>query len=479
MKFKNLILSSALVLSSMAMLPNDSASANSQENAVQWVDLGKHQNVDLNKVWTINFSNNVSFNKIDAIVVKSGNTFIPVKMVKNAQKQLQVVPVLGYVGNTTYEMQISLTNGLKYKLAFTTKNAARNADIEPNNSYLQAQTIYVNDHVKGTVNNGDSTDYYKVIVPADGRLDVQAVDTNGKTLNLYLYGVNGSDGYSIRNDHARTTANVSAGLAAGTYYIRVDNRSDNVYELTTTFTENEIANDNATDTYIQAPTLTLNGEVTGHIGFKYENGNTNSNDYYKVVIPENGTLDLEAIQLDGGELDFYVYGKNGSDGYSITSSYNASTNTASLRLQAGTYYIRLNDSGYYGAYSLKNTFTPEAVQNDNAASNYITAPTLPLNKTVTGHLGHLNEAAGYNADDYYKVVIEEQGTLQVHAKQLQGGELDLYLYGANGSDGYSLKSEYNFKQGSVSAAVSPGTYYIRLNNSGNRGTYELSAQLVK
>lgn len=475
MKLKNILLSSAIVLSSMALVPNDSVSA----NAVEWVDLGTHQNVDLNKVWTVNFSSNVSFNKIDAIVVKSGNTFVPVKMVKNAQKQLQIVPVLGYVGNTTYEMQISLKNGLKYKLAFTTKNAARDADLEPNNNYLKAQTIYVNDHVKGTINNEDSTDYYKVIVPADGRLDVQAVDSNGKSLDLYLYGVNGSDGYSISSAYNKITANVSAGLAAGTYYVRVANGSDNVYELTTQFTENEIANDNATNTYIQAPTLQLNGEVTGHIGFKYENGNDNSNDYYKVVLPENGTLGLEAIQLNGGELDFYVYGKNGSDGYPITSSYNASTNSASLRLQAGTYYIRLNDSGYYGAYSLKNTFTPEAVQNDNAASNYITAPTLPLNKTVAGHLGHFDETTGTNSDDYYKVVVEEQGTLQVHAKQLQGGELDLYLYGANGSDSYPLKSEYNIKQGSLSAAVSPGTYYVRLNNSGYSGTYELSAQLVK
>ena len=487
MKLKHIIYSSAIILGSLTMVantPTEAAStsvkvAATESSETNWVSLGNHQNVDLNKVWTVNFSSKITMNKIDAIVVKTGNTFVPVKIVKNAQNQVQVTPVLGYTGNTSYEMQVYLTSGLKYKMTFTTKNAARNADIEPNNNYLKAQTIYANDYVKGTVNNSDSTDYYKVNIPADGTFDVTAVGTNGTPVTVYLYGAKGPDGNYISYNYKALTNEVSAGLTAGTYYIRVENSGDNVYELTTAFTENEIPNDKATSTYVQAPTLKLNEEVTGHIGYINHNVVDNSDDYYKVVLPENGTLDLEAVQLDGGKMTLYVYGKQGADNNYIHYEYNAATHKKSLRLQAGTYYIRLKDVGNYGAYRLKNTFTPEAVANDNASSNYVTAPELTLNKTVTGHIGHTNENVRDNDDDYYKVVVSETGTLKVQAKQLQGGKLTLYIYGENGSDGNYIDYKYNQSQANISEEVKPGTYYIRVKESGYSGTYELSTQLTK
>lgn len=482
MKFKNLLFSSIIAIGSLSLITGEpsEASANpittTQTNTSQWTNLGSHKNVDLNKVWTISFSNTVSFNKIDAIVVKSGNTFVPVKLEKNAQNQLQVLPLMGYVGNTTYEMNIFLSNGLKYKMNFTTKDAARNADIEPNNNYLNAQNIYVNDHVKGILNSDDTSDFYKVTVPADGKLTISAVSTNGVKSNLYLYGAAGSDQSSIQSSYDKVTNTFSAGLAAGTYYIRVAGKN-NTYELTTDFIENEVKIDNATNSYIQAPSLELNSEVTGHIGFVYDNRGQNKNDYYKITLPTDGQLILDATQVNGGQLDLFIYGKYGNDKSSISSSYDKATHKTVLGLQAGTYYIRINDSGYYGAYSLKNTFIPAIEENDSATSNYITAPAIPINTTVTGHLGYLNDEHNKNENDYYKLTVTEAGTLQINATQLQGGQVDLFLYGESGSDKSSLKSVYDAKQATITTPITPGTYYIRINYSGYYGTYELSTQL--
>lgn len=54
----------------------------------------------------------------------------------------------------------------------------------------------------------------------------------------------------------------------------------------------------------------------------------------------------------------------------------------------------------------------------------------------------------------------------------------MYLYGANGTDCRTLDATYDVQHDTVSAEVTPGTYYVRLHNSGVQGTY-ITCQALK
>lgn len=440
-----------------------------------WETFDSKSNVPLNKVWTVKFSSLVTLSKIDAIVIERGNEFIPVNIKISAVDEIQVSPTYGFSGNTNYQMKIFLANGKKYKMDFSTVPEPRNADIEPNDTYMNSNEIYLNEKIIGSFSDKDYNDYYKIEIPKDGRLELTAIQLGGGDLDLYLYGPSGNDKYHINSTYDKTTATISSGLKKGTYYIRVYySGSYGKYTLENKFIENPYADDNGTSSYITSNELKLNNTITGHIGYISDYNYGNFNDYFKIVIPQDGQLVVNAKQLSGGELDMYLYGATGPDKSYIKYVYDKIAPNISVGLAAGTYYLRLNDSGYYGPYELTTIFYPNTISNDSAASSYILADEISLNETIYGHIGYTYDSIGINQNDYYKIEIPSTGTLEINATQLDGGELDLYLYGSKGTDASYITYTYAKTKCTIIRELSPGTYYIRINYSGYYGGYELT-----
>lgn len=439
-----------------------------------WEYFPSKSNTPLDKVWTVKFSSAVSLGKIDAIVIERNNEFIPVKIQVSDNNEIQVSPTYGFSGSTSYNMKIFLANGKKYKMNFTTVPEPRNSDIEPNDTYLNAKEMYLNETLIGSFSEKDRDDYYKIEIPRDGRLDLTAIQFGGGQVDLYVYGPNGSDKSYIRYTYDKTTATTSAGLGKGTYYIRVNYSGYyGNYTLENKFTEDPYKDDNGTANYISANELELNNTITGHIGYIYDYNNGNYNDYFKIIIPEDGILVINAKQLGGGELDMYLYGATGPDRSYIKYVYDKTAPSINVGLAAGIYYLRLNDSGYYGAYELDNKFYTNVTPNDSAPSNYIQASEIALNETTYGHIGYTYDTTEVNQNDYYKIVLEKSGTLKIEAAQLDGGELDLYLYGSTGTDASYISYIYNKAEPTITKELSQGTYYIRINYSGHYGGYEI------
>ena len=325
--------------------------------SIAWEELASKKNVPLNKVWTVEFSDKVTMDKIAGIAIERNGEFIPVKISLMQGNKVSVTPADKFTGSTEYTLKVFLENGKNYKMDFTTVSEMRNVDDEPNYNYTDASSIYINETVKGSFAEDDYNDFYKVTLPQDGRLDITAVQLDGGKLRVYLYGQNGDDGSSIDYTYDSTTANLSKGLQAGTYYIKVYySNYYGEYELTNSFTPQTIQNDSAQSSYIKAPQLELNKTKQGHIGYLSDTNVYNANDFYKIALPQDGTLDITATQLDGGKLRVYLYGQNGDDGSAIDYTYDTTTGRISKVLQAGTYYIKVYYSSYYGGYSLTNSF---------------------------------------------------------------------------------------------------------------------------
>ena len=410
------------------------------------------------------------------MVIQRGNEFVPVKINLGDRNEAYITPTDKFSGSGDYEMKVMLNNGRKYKMTFTTVSSYRNIDIEPNDSFGLGKEMYLNETIVGELSGSqkDDKDYYKIFIPKDGSLNLEAVKLDGDRLDLYLYT---KEGKTISSDTLTSKASISQGLGEGTYYIGVFKRDDyGRYELRNTFEEQDVANDNSSDNIVQADKIELNNINYGHIGYKDNYGKTNQYDYYKLDIPKDGTIKLNATQLDGGTLSLKLYGEKGDNETYIEYSNYKSKAGISKGLEKGTYYIRIDKDEGYGAYELENIFEEQRVQDDNAPSDFVRADQIGLNDTNYGHIGYTNDKRGINKNDYYKIVLSEEGSLTVAASHLDGGEISLYLYDENGTSGNRLAYQYNASKPNISKSLPAGTYYIRIENDRGYGAYELTTK---
>lgn len=448
----------------------------SAASAEEWQSLGEHSNVDIDKEWTVKFNQLASASKIDGVVVEKDAQFIPITVKMDGTASIKVSAVNGYLPNTSYTMRVFLANGKRYKMNFTTGAGYR--DIDRNNDvFVGSPEIKPNEKIQASLAN-EKVDYFKIVLPENGHLSVRAVEQSGNTLDLALYGVNGDNESSIDYDNNASTAEVSSPLAAGTYYIRVKpTRTAEKYTLETTFKKPIVANDASGSTYIQAPVLKLNSSTTGHVGFINEKRATENADYYKIELKEYGKLTVNVTEQKGNGLDVALYGEKGDDTSSINYENNKIQAEMTEHLAPGTYYVRIKSTSVKGSeYKLTTKFEPVTVQNDQSSHVYVNAPAITLGKTVNGLLGYTNADRSANNNDFYKVNVTKKGTLTIQAKKV-GGSMTVALYGEKGNDSSSLKYASNVQSTTINYDVTPGTYYVKLENISTPGSYSLSVKV--
>lgn len=292
------IISAALLLTSNSTVSaaqtiqfSNSSSKILMSSASSFTELPAKNNVKLDKAWTITFSNNIDMNKIDGILVQKDSDFVPVSIAISGKNTISVKPINSYVPNSKYTLKVFLSSGTKYSMDFTTKNTT---------------------------------------------------DTND--INLYLYGKDGNNKDSIATDHYdyKSVRNITAGLSAGTYYIKVRSDFTLNYSMTIDFSYEASNNDiEPNNNYINAQDLNLNTEITGHIGYTNEDTSNDSADYYKFTLTKDGEVNLNLSHNSGSDINLYLYGKDGDNNDYIASDHYDNKNTRHIlaTLNKGTYYI--------------------------------------------------------------------------------------------------------------------------------------------
>ncbi|MEP7106902.1 MAG: T9SS type A sorting domain-containing protein [Ferruginibacter sp.] len=271
----------------------------------------------------------------------------------------------------TYYIKINGTSGSEfgaYQLSDTLITPVQAVDIEPNNIFSQADILGLNDSVTGHIgyyHNGaiDTTDWYKVTTTLDGLLKLSFDNTGHQDLKIVsLYDSNGVtliNTVAIGNGAGGLNMD---GLAAGTYYIKINGASGNEfggYTLSDTLITPKPTNDNEpNNNFSQATSLSLNDSTTGHVGYYYNN-RRDTTDWYKINITHNGSL---TISLDNSGnpnlLSVILYDASGSG---LVTSFNVGNGTGNIHtdtLVAGIYYIQVipADANQFGAYILVDSF---------------------------------------------------------------------------------------------------------------------------
>ncbi|HYK45942.1 MAG TPA: PPC domain-containing protein, partial [Parafilimonas sp.] len=272
-------------------------------------------------------------------------------------------------------------------------------DSEPNDSLPIAKTLAVNSSTTGHVNyyynhKRDAADWYKITLPQDGMLRLRLTSGNGQYIWAYLFDHDGSTPIQPAQNTNGTSEVKYDGLAAGTYYVRINsyyyylnNNYDNgggfePYTLADTlFTYSYAADVEPDDAPYQAKTLPANTSSTGHVNFFYNNSRNNV-DWWKINYTGSGDLKLNVIQntwlIDGSNhyYWFQVYKDTALAPIYSQNFIGASPDINLTSLTQGYYYVKIYS--YYStehiSYSITPTFTQvnvasiKAISYDTAAS---------------------------------------------------------------------------------------------------------------
>ena len=343
--------------------------------------------------------------------------------------------------------------------------AAKAAETEPNDTRAQANVLALNGSNFGKISPAGDHDWWKITTTGDGQLSITLSPLSGRYTYAFLYD---NDGVTqLASSYSNGVFSISAdGLAAGTYYVQVFcyyNTDTTGYTISNTLTQPAQANDaEPNNTKAAALTLPLNGSKTGHIGYLFNN-KRDTTDWYKITTNADGLLTVSLNPVNGQYVYATLYDNDGKT--ALASQYsNSAFSISADGLAAGTYYVQLYCYYSYGfaPYTLSNSLTKVKQANDaEPDSTRAQALTLPLNDSVTGHIGYYYKSHR-DTVDWYKVTTNAEGVLRFTLNPVNGQPTYITLYDNDGTT--VLNSQYSNIPFSISNdGLAAGTYYVKVN----------------
>ena len=357
----------------------------------------------------------------------------------------------------------------------------------------------------GTLDGTTTEVWYKINVTTEGHVDLVATSTGTLTLSTgsTVYGFKNNATYSRGSFTGATgtysDVNISyhaTDVGKGTYYIRIARYGGaGSYTLKYTFTPCALSNDpEPNNDYQSSSQLQSGATVQGRLGHRTSDDVTDTEDWYKIVVPEEGHIEFRAISTENLTLSTsgtVVYGFKNNGIYSrgsftgATGTYSDDTITyQATNVGKGTYYVRINRYGGSGGYRLYYKFTPCPLAADPEPNNdYEHSSLLESGATVQGRLGHRTSDDVTDTEDWYKIVVPEEGHIEFRAISTENLTLS-----TSGTVVYGFKNNGIYSRGSFTGAtgtysddtityqatnVGKGTYYVRINRYGGSGGYRL------
>ena len=220
-----------------------------------------------------------------------------------------------------YMVQLSRYDGASAGSLTTAFTPVPKVDAEPNDDITSVAPVAYNQSYAGHLGyfgNGwrDNLDYYPLDIPEDGALNVTVTGEPTGLFYINLYSMDGNTYTSISNSSCWGTAEPrsvgKANILAGKYLVGISRYDGySAYSMDIQFKPNR-SNDppvNGVD-WGQATEIALTPYTgmnykgyVGHLGYD-RNFIMNTNDYYKIFIPEDGSLYIQ-LQMDSSSLNYW------------------------------------------------------------------------------------------------------------------------------------------------------------------------------
>ncbi len=324
--------------------------------------------------------------------------------------------------------------------------AAVQYETESNDSYTTADLIALGNSVTGQISENDKGDYYKIIAPANGKIDLvfqhkYKDDDKEWSIMIYQY-INGqynelsNETINVRDNESITLPFIGA-VENGVYYLKVSNKwymDEERYTIQSSFSPSEYCEKESNNDYYLANNIDLNNSYTGTLSGGQDE------DYYKIIAPDNGKINIyfqhkykDEDKRWGVKIYQYINGQynelsnqtiNVRDGENIALPFIGA-------IKNGTYFIQITDHNWYGAvgenYIIKTSFTQSDIFEKEPNDDYYSATEISLNQKYGGTINN-----GYDKD-FYHFVASLNGTLCIdfqHTYIDENGSwyVDIYNY---------------------------------------------------
>ena len=435
----------------------------------------------------------LNINYISLYTLKDGSPTIERKFVYIGTVQKSLIE--NNVAAGTYYVKILRSGGNGgYTLKYTFSENGYVNDSEPNNAIKTGSLLTSGSSVQGHLgyfyyNDTDTEDWYKIEVPANGSVSLDITPGAGLNINyISLYTLKGESTTSERKFIYIGTDQKSLienNVAAGTYYVKILRSDGNGgYTLKYTYTENSYKNDSEPNNTINTGSfLTSGSSVQGQLGYYYYN-DTDTEDWYKIEVPGNGTVSLDIIPGAGLNINYIsLYTMKGESTTSERKYVYIGTVQKSLidnNVAAGTYYVKILRSGGNGGYTLKYTFTKNKYKNDTEPNNtYQQGQPLTINETVTGHLGYSYHFSDIDNNDWYRLTIKEKGVVNFKIKpdtasSISIDYIELFKITETGTTSKGFVYVKREEKQLTLNDIEPGDYALRVFRLGGAGAYTLT-----
>lgn len=344
------------------------------------------------------------------------------------------------------------------------------SDEDHGNERGQATRVGTPSTTRGNLERRGDVDYFRVEVPADGRLRVATsgtTDTHG-----YLQGAQGQHLAGNANAGEGNNFRIERNVARGTYYIAVfgdrGRTAMGPYNLHVGFSASGgggTAQDDHGSTRQRArdvrPTSTTAGvlERRGDV------------DYFRVAITRNGQL--EAVTSGGTDTVGYLQDANGRYLAGNDNHGNDRNFRIVRQVARGTYYVAVagaSNRTVTGVYTLWLRFTEGGGggTSDTHGNTRARATRVGLNSATRGALEQPGDV------DYFRVTVTRAGQLRMATS----GRTNTfgYLQDANGRQLAENDDNGNDRNFRIVRQVPAGTYYVALVGANRRsvtGAYNL------
>ena len=399
-------------------------------------------------------------------------------------------------GDGLYYLRIDNAScGTSYRLSYTITDPLYAEDLEENDAPTQADTVAAGVDHEGRLDffYDDNSDYYRLILPSDGILNItvnaeHAGTSTGETLTAHVLN---SSGGLVQSHSVNIGANgnpIMTDLATSClgneqlYYLRFFNPTacgvsyQFNYGVTPPLYADDLEENDGTS---QSDTVAASIDHDGRINFYYDD----NTDYFRLILPTDGVLDITMSAEHSGSSTaetMNVHLLNSSGGLiqawpvSIGSSGSPSSTvlSASCLGNEQLYYLHVFGSTICGVSYRFNYSVTQPVFGDDPEPNNSIGQATGLDLDLGGSPGRLDFFYD-NTSDYFGLTLGADGTIEIGMEAENAGAagtMNFTLLNAFG--GLVQATTFPVGGGSTPALgtftsnmLTAGTYYIRLDNA--------------
>ena len=399
-------------------------------------------------------------------------------------------------GDGLYYLRIDNAScGTSYRLSYTITDPLYAEDLEENDAPTQADTVAAGVDHEGRLDffYDDNSDYYRLILPTDGILNItvnaeHAGTSTGETLTAHVLN---SSGGLVQSHSVNIGANgnpVMTDLATSClgneqlYYLRFFNPTacgvsyQFNYGVTPPLYADDLEENDGTS---QSDTVAASIDHDGRINFNYDD----NTDYFRLILPTDGVLDITMSAEHSGSSTaetMNVHLLNSSGGLiqawpvSIGSSGSPSSTvlSASCLGNEQLYYLHVFGSTICGVSYRFNYSVTQPVFGDDPEPNNSIGQATGLDLDLGGSPGRLDFFYD-NTSDYFGLTLGADGMIEIGMEAENAGAagtMNFTLLNAFG--GLVQATTFPVGGGSTPALgtftsnmLTAGTYYIRLDNA--------------